>query len=692
MRRRQRSSWPGWSAMPGGTSRSRSALRQSLSEAGAAAGIRILSLMIFGRLRNLAVIVATAALPLAAQAGSSDEALLGAYDAYRAGDALKFARYAKKLEGGLLDAWVDYWRIAMRLEDTPTPEVQAFFEQRANTYVAELLRVDWLKVLGKRSEWAEFERQLALYPRDDLEVRCYAALMAAEKGEVPTPGEAAWMWLEPHELPDGCAGLAERMLDEERISVSDVWRRVRLLFERGQITAAKTALGYLDKADAPDERLLAEAARQPKRVLERLPRNFEQRPTREVVVLALLRYARVDAEAAARILESRLASRLPETDARYLWATIAYEAARDHHPEALKWYARAGHHVLDEEQLAWKARAALRAGNWKLVHDTIDLMPAAQRHESNWTYWYGRALAAQGEETGSRAYFLRIAGQTDFYGLLAAEELGYVSTLPESSYVPTEAEVDAARQDAGLARALELIRLGLRTEGVREWMFGIRYFDDAKLLAAAEFARRAQIWDRSIQAADRTVRMHNFALRYPLPYREVFTEYAKTYDLDLAWVLGLARQESRFITDARSAAGAAGLMQVMPRTARFVAQKIGLRNYQRKGVTEIEINVTLGAGYMRLVLDQLGSAVLASAAYNAGPARARRWRDESRSLEGAIYTETIPFPETRDYVKKVMANSVFYAALIQKQVSPLKARLGTIAPRSGVEPAEDDLQ
>src|SRR5205085_785035 len=140
--------------------------------------------------------------------------------------------------------------------------------------------------------------------------------------------------------------------------------------------------------------------------------------------------------------------------------------------------------------------------------------------------------------------------------------------------------------------------------------------------------------------------------------------YAKSYDLDEAWVLGLVRQESRFISDACSSAGAAGLMQVMPRTARFVAQKIGLRNYLRKGVTEVETNITLGTGYMRLVLDQLGHPLLASAAYNAGPARARRWRDASRPLEGAIYAETIPFPETRDYVKKVMANSVVYAALV----------------------------
>jgi soluble lytic murein transglycosylase len=648
------------------------------------------SFMIFKVFRNLLAPLVLAAAASAAPA-ANDDAVLGAYDAYRAGDALKFARFAKKLDGHLLDPWIDYWRVAMRLEDTPTKEVHAFLEEHNNTYVAEVLRGDWLKVLGKRGDWVEFERQLVLYPRDDLEVRCYAGLMAAQRGEETKLADAEWMWLEPQELPEGCARLTQFLLDEERVTVTDVWRRVRLLFARGQITAAKTALGYLEKADSPDERMLAEAARQPKRLLDRLPKNLERRPVREVVVLALLRYARNEPEPAAKMLESRLASKLREADVRYLWGRIAYEAAREHHPDALKWFAHAGK-GLDEDQLAWKVRAALRAGRWDTVRETIDLMPAITRHESTWTYWYGRALAAQGEETGSRAYFLRIAGQTDFYGLLAAEELGYVSTLPESIYVPTEAEVDAARQAPGLARALELIRLGMRTEGVREWLFSIRYFDDAKLLAAAEFARRAEIWDRSIQAADRTVRSHNFALRYPLPYREVFTEYAKTYDLDEAWVLGLVRQESRFITDARSAAGAAGLMQVMPRTARFVAQKIGLRNYQRKGVTEVETNVTLGTGYLRLVLDQLGHPVLASAAYNAGPARARRWRDASRPLEGAIYTETIPFPETRDYVKKVMANAVFYAALIQKQVSPLKARLGTIAPRSGAEPAEDDLQ
>jgi soluble lytic murein transglycosylase len=464
-----------------------------------------------------------------------------------------------------------------------------------------------------------------------------------------------------------------------------------MLFEAGQITAAKTTLGYLSRAESPDERLLAEAAREPKRLLERLPKHLGKKSLRELAVLAVLRYARSDPAGAAKALE-RIAGRLPDADRDYLWGRVAYEGAREHVPQALEWYDRAEIR-FDDNQLAWMARAGLRAARWDVVRDAIEAMPAEMRREPTWTYWYGRAFAAQGEETQARAYYLRIAGQTDFYGLLASEELGYSPTvaLPANAHVPTEDEVAAVAADPGLKRALELIRLGIRTEGVREWQFATRRFDDARLLAASEFARRAQVYDRSIQAADRTVRQHNFALRYPAPFREVFSEYAKTYGLDEAWVLGLVRQESRFISEARSEAGAAGLMQVMPRTARYVARKIGLRDYRAKSMTEVQTNVTLGTGYLKMVLDQLGHPVLASAAYNAGPARARRWRDETRPLEGAIYVETIPFPETRDYVKKVMSNAVFYAALGEHQPTSLKKRLGVIAPLSGAAPLDEEL-
>jgi soluble lytic murein transglycosylase len=154
-------------------------------------------------------------------------------------------------------------------------------------------------------------------------------------------------------------------------------------------------------------------------------------------------------------------------------------------------------------------------------------------------------------------------------------------------------------------------------------------------------------------------------------------------------MLGLVRQESRFIANARSSVGAMGLMQLMPATARWSAKKIGLA-YQASRVIEPPTNIALGANYLKHVLDDLGHPVLAAAAYNAGPGRARRWRD-SRPLEGAIYAETIPFSETRDYVKKVMANTMYYAQLIGGKLIPLKDRLGKVPSRFTEERVEEDL-
>ncbi len=645
--------------------------------------------MILKRFCSISVAFSVVLFAIPALAAAADEAVLGAYDAYRAGDAMKLARHTKKLDGHLLTPWVDYWRLALTLEDASSNDVQAFFAAHGTTYAADLLRADWLRVLGKRSAWKEFDREATTYPRDDLELRCYIWLSHVARGDDSVLAEAAPMWLEPRELPEGCAKLADTMWKRGRLSITDTWRRVRVLFENGQITAAKTALGYLPRSEAPDERALAEAARTPKRLIARLPMTLEQRAVREVAILAGVRYARENPEATAKALEGAFGERLPEKDLRYLWGRVAYEGALLHHDRALRWYARAGDTRLTDEQLAWKARAALRRAKWAVVRDAIDRMSPDGRQDSTWTYWYGRALAAQDEETGARAYYLRIAGQPDFYGLLANEELGYVATLPELTYVPREEDVAAAAQEPGLARALELIRLGLRNEGVREWLFGLRGFNDRKLIAAAELARRAEVYDRAIQAADRTRRLHNFSLRYPLPFRDVFQQYAKTHQLDEAWVLALVRQESRFIPEARSSAGAAGLMQVMPHTARYVAAKYRMRGYRPQRVTDVQTNVTLGTGYLKIVLDQLGHPVLASTAYNAGPSRARRWRD-ARPLEGAIYAETIPFAETRDYVKKVTANSVFYAALLEKGVTPIKTRLGTVPARAPGEP--DDVE
>jgi soluble lytic murein transglycosylase len=207
--------------------------------------------------------------------------------------------------------------------------------------------------------------------------------------------------------------------------------------------------------------------------------------------------------------------------------------------------------------------------------------------------------------------------------------------------------------------------------------WALRRMSDRELLAASEIALRSGNYDRAIAAADRTRSEHDYSMRYLAPYSDQVRPAARSQALDDAWVYGLMRQESRFITSARSHVGASGLMQLMPATAKWVANKIGLKDFNQARVNDTETNLLLGTTYMRLVLESLDNhPVLASAAYNAGPGRARKWRAD-RPLEGAIYAETIPFSETRDYVKKVMSNSLYYSALFDGKPQTLKNRLGS---------------
>jgi soluble lytic murein transglycosylase len=364
----------------------------------------------------------------------------------------------------------------------------------------------------------------------------------------------------------------------------------------------------------------------------------------------------------------------------YVWGQLGYFGAMVQDADALSWFARAGQ--LNDLQLAWRARAALRARQWNDVGLAIDAMSDEARAEPEWRYWKARALIAQGKSTEANALLLPLSIEHHFYGLLAAEDLDDALSAPKEHYRPTEADIAAFAQVPAIRRAMIFYRLGLRFEGNREWFWAISTMDDRQLIAGAEYARRNELWDRAINTAERTRAQHDFTLRYLAPYRERFQVYAREHGLDEAWVLGLVRQESRFIADARSSAGASGLMQLMPATARWVAGKLGMKGFQQTIVNDLDINISLGTYYLRHVMDTLDHhPVLASAGYNAGPGRARAWR-AYEEMESAVYAETIPFNETRDYVKKVMANATYYARVLGQSLVSLKERIGSIPPRA----------
>ena len=610
-----------------------------------------------------------------------DEDFLAARDAYRAGVGPRVAAYAQRLQGTVLGPYVASWDLLMRLDDAGESEIRGFINSYADSPISDRVRAEWLRRLGRKQNWALFAAEYPLLVNTDPELVCYNLQARLVRRDGTAWEDARAVWLTGDSLPKSCGPVFDAMADAGKLGGEEVWARVRLALEQGNTATARGAAERLPaNQQGPWLDQLGLASENPQRFLDRLPVDLRSRGGRELTIFALYRLARSQPDL-AKAQWQEVQGRFSQSEQEYLWGQMAFQAARRLYPDALGWFAKAG--KLSDAQLEWRARLALRAKNWNEVLAAINAMSDTGRQQPAWRYWKGRALKAQGKTAAANAIFASLSGEHLFYGQLAEEELGAVAGPPSIAYKPGGEEIAAVRKLPAVQRALALYRLGLRTEATREWLWGTRNFNDRQLLAAAEVARREGWPDRSINTANKTVQLHDFTLRFPTPHYDVMSRYTRQTGLDDAWVYGLIRQESRFVQIARSSVGASGLMQLMPSTARWVAKKLGIRDFRQSAVNELDTNLAFGTYYLRHVLDELdGHPVLATAAYNAGPGRARRWRDPL-PMEGAIYAESIPFNETRDYVQKVMSNAAYYSAILGRGLTSVKARLGIVGGGDG---------
>jgi soluble lytic murein transglycosylase len=619
--------------------------------------------------------------------------VIDARDALRKKDRTRLAalRAQAAAERNPLAMWVDYWELTNRIGEAQQAELDAFSQRWSGTYVEDRLRNDWLLELGRRRDWANFAAE---YPRfrmnDDREVSCYALVSDQLAGkDVKDAGFAAW--LAQRDADDGCALLAATLFDAKQLSAANVWKKTRVSMDIGRPRAARQAASLLGPdIDASVGQIIDSPARYLSKKASAATRNDA-----ELTSLAIVRLATTDNESAANLLSQRWERGLPPDLAAWTWASVARQTALKLQPEAAEQFMRAERAdrkgtreiELSDDTLAWKVRSALRGDDgrarWQQVVQAINAMPATLQKEPSWVYWKARGLQAVAKDSedgeamraASRELLASIAGQMNFYGELAAEDLGQPFALAPSPVPLSAAERDAAAAQPGLQRALLLIAIGLRNEGVREWNYSIRGLSDRELLAAAQLACDHEVWDRCINTSDKTKTEIDLEQRFPMPFRREVAAAARDAGLDPAFIYGLIRQESRFVMDARSGVGATGLMQIMPSTAKWTAKKIGMP-YTPDLIGDSETNLKLGNAYLRLVLDDVGgSQPMAAAAYNAGPRRPRQWRN-GPVLDAAIWAETIPFAETRDYVKKVLSNATYYAALLGGKGTAIRARLG----------------
>ena len=641
------------------------------------------------------VAVLAAGAPLVQAQNRGDDTLLEMQQAFRKGDRKKLEQLLPAVRGHALEPWAAYWELKARLNEATSQEVQAFMQRYAGSYQEDRLRNDWLLLLGQRRDWGQFAEQHPHYRMsDDREVRCYALLIDQIKGTAPATvaDDVRSNWYAQRDADDGCTHAAGELYGYKKLSAVDIWRKARLGAEANRSRVVRAAVEIVapevltqlkEVLDAPSKYLLA--------------RNMAgSRVRQELVLLALIRLASGDPDSAAHQLDSKWSEYLSAEERNWAWGVIGKSAAQKLSGSAHGYFSNVTRNShLNDDLLGWKVRAALRAGQWKAVRNVVDAMGAEARQDSTWVYWKARAMLAtkpsEADRAEARQLLEGIAGTRGFYEQLALEELGQRITVPPAPAPLTAEEKAAARANPGLNRGLYAILLGLRSEGVREWNYTTNLHTpggmaDRELLAAADFACQREVWDRCINTSERTKTVTDMAQRFPMPFRAAVVERAQGIGLDPAYVYGLIRQESRFIMDARSHVGASGLMQVMPATARWTARKIGLTGFTADQITDRDTNITIGTAYLKLALDDFaGSMPMAAAAYNAGPGRPRSWRN-GPVLDAAIWAENVPFAETRDYVKKVLANTTNYAAMLTGQPQSLKARLGTVGPRDSAAP------
>ena len=596
---------------------------------------------------------------------------------------------AARTQNHPLAGWIEYFDLNARLAEVRQPEMDAFYARYPGSYVEDRLRNDWLLELGRRRDWTNFKRDHASYQmRDDREVACYALLAEQAGGGKVATDVALAAWMAQKDGDDGCQQLAAAMVGTGQFKPDALWAKARLATEQGRPRAARQAVALL--AAKPLDQGLAELQDNAGRYLSRKART-SPRPEAELTALALARVAANDPDQAGDVLKDKW-SRLPADLQAWVWVQVGRQSALRLQDDALAAYARAEKLAPDlawtDDALAWAARAALRARQPATALRAIERMSSSEQRDPAWAYWRARATRQQGDQPAARAQLATLAvTPLNYFGRLAAEDLGLPTPLPPAPAPLTAEERRAARSHAGLQRALRLIDLGLRSEGVREWNFSLRGMNDRALLAAAQEACDREVWDRCINTSERTKAEIDITQRYPTPHRAELQREAQASGIDPAYVYGLIRQESRFVLDARSHVGAAGLMQVMPATAKWTAKKAGL-NYNAELMHDRDFNLRIGTQYLKLVLDRFeGAQALAAAAYNAGPGRPARWRD-GPVIDAAIWAENIPFNETRDYVRKVLLGGAIYAQVLGLPATSLRERLGNSIGPAGARDAD----
>jgi soluble lytic murein transglycosylase len=612
------------------------------------------------------------------------------YDKARAAlkqkDYYTYNKNLRELEDYPLKPLLEYEYLKHRVDVTPTVTLHEFIN--TNDYIpqSDFLRQRWLKHLVSRGDWNTFIKEYKDVGNDKA-LKCHKLnyLLRTSDDQMQLMKQAQELWLTSRRLPSACNPVFEHWHKAGHMTKALIWARIKLAMERRRVTLARSiAKRYLEQIDNIWFRRWEAVHHNPKRELKRISYRVETPVARQIVKHGIVRIAYRDPEAAMEMWEKmKIKFAFFGEDESYILRRVGVLAARHHSESAFEWLARVSAVDNDKTLRMWRLKAALRQGEWSTARYFLASLSEEEQDSERWRYWRARILEQTDEKDESMALYRTLSRERGYYGFLAADRIGAEYSMGHRSVKVAEKEKRAMVQRPGMVVARELYTTGDTTGARRQWNWMIKRMNKSELKISAVIAQQWGWHDRAIYTVNRSKHYDDLDLRFPVLYRDMVETNAERTGIDTSWIYGVMRQESAFVQDARSPVGALGLMQLMPRTGRQVGRKLKMRIRSQSSILKVENNLMLGSSYLKTVLDtNKGNQMLATASYNAGPHRVRRWLPEENNIAGDIWIETIPFDETRKYVKNVLGFTAIYDHRLGGEPRRLNTRIGKVIPYS----------
>jgi soluble lytic murein transglycosylase len=596
---------------------------------------------------------------------------LRAEAALASGQSLLYSKLKPQLSHYPLYPYLVYSEYEKNIQSLSNHQFQSFMDKYHDTPLAEQLRNRWLQIKAKQEDWLGFLK--AYVPSEDISLQCHfiSAELNTRKDKQSILEQILPLWLSGSERPKSCEAVFNIWEKSPLLTRSLIWQKIKLAIQKGNLPLARSMTSFIKKNEVALLELWIMVHQNPYLVTHKKYFHSNHASIFEILVHGVSLIAKDKPETAIQIWQ-QIAHQYPFTERHWglVVRAIGLAFASQKQPEAEKWLSQVPDVYANQAVHESRIRVALAKEDWKNVLHWINRLPDALATNEAWQYWQARALEKVNELKDSQILMQKLAQTRGYYGFLASQHLQKPYAIAHHKFALGANYLGQIARKRSVLRAHELYSLGRESKARAEWVLSTQRMSDQERHAAAALALRWNLPNWSILALSKATNKNDLELRFPVVHAQPILQEAKRNQLDPALVFAVTRQESAFVANARSSSGALGLMQLLPGTAQEVARKTQRPLKNISILFEPSTNIHLGSHYLRMMLDSnQNNPILATAAYNAGPGRVRKWLP-TYNMSSDSWVETIPFKETREYVKNVMSYTIIYQQLLGIKSSP----------------------